>query len=651
MVAGLEAARRPDQPPTIRALASNSSSRRVIRKHCLKTGPFHSEKATPNLVPIVKMSPTREKQRRASVTQLNDPPAAPEANPRSQVVDYYKGRCVLVTGASGFLGKLIIEKLLRTCTEIKKIFVLIRPKRNKTAVERLDDLFSSIIFERLKWECDQANSGRSFQQLTSKVVVLQGSLEAPLLGLNIERLLQLADEVSVIIHSAAIVSFVGKLRLSTEVNVLGTYNVLELATKLPKLGAFIHVSTCYSNCTRKQVDELIYPVELEPERLLELTRQLDDWSLERMRAQLVGKHPNNYTYTKQLAEFLCGQFAVGAHQLPVLICRPSIIVATYEEPIKAFVDNRNAGNGILNGVSQGLLQVVQGRHETVMDLIPADFVANCAISLAWFADHYHRVRRRRDSPLAWPQSMTRIEDAQLEQKMVEYYLERRARAQALADEVKLEDKRLALVPVVHVSSGVENPVTFYGMMQLVAKHTLELPSWDLFRWPAASMTASHSLYRLATFFNQRLVGRLMDRFCAPPRAQMVAGGVRGARRPLAWSEHFEKCDKLIRVLPYFFLNSFQFEPSSRLKLIEVFMNETDRKLFNCDVRRLEWNSYARDITLGIRRHLIGESDGSIEEARDKFRATLRRNALIKFLFILLVGLLLALICLMPTKFK
>jgi thioester reductase-like protein len=56
-------------------------------------------------------------------------------------------------------------------------------------------------------------------------VPVQGWLEEPYFGPNTERLLQLADEVSVIIHSAAIT---GKLKTSAEVNVAGTLNVLQI---------------------------------------------------------------------------------------------------------------------------------------------------------------------------------------------------------------------------------------------------------------------------------------------------------------------------------------------------------------------------------------------------------------------------------------
>jgi fatty acyl-CoA reductase len=34
-----------------------------------------------------------------------------------------------VTGATGFLGKVLLEKLLEACPDVGHIFVLVRPKR------------------------------------------------------------------------------------------------------------------------------------------------------------------------------------------------------------------------------------------------------------------------------------------------------------------------------------------------------------------------------------------------------------------------------------------------------------------------------------------------------------------------------------------
>lgn len=52
-------------------------------------------------------------------------------------------RTLFVTGASGFLGKVLLEKLLRKAPDVKKIYVLMRPKNGVDSTRRLEELFSS----------------------------------------------------------------------------------------------------------------------------------------------------------------------------------------------------------------------------------------------------------------------------------------------------------------------------------------------------------------------------------------------------------------------------------------------------------------------------------------------------------------------------
>lgn len=59
----------------------------------------------------------------------------------ASVADYYNGKTVFITGATGFLGKALLEKLLRACPEIKIIYCLVRPKKGEPGYKRLEKVF------------------------------------------------------------------------------------------------------------------------------------------------------------------------------------------------------------------------------------------------------------------------------------------------------------------------------------------------------------------------------------------------------------------------------------------------------------------------------------------------------------------------------
>lgn len=53
------------------------------------------------------------------------------------ITEWYKGKSIFITGGSGYMGKVLIEKLLRSIPEINKIYVLIKPKRGQSSAERI----------------------------------------------------------------------------------------------------------------------------------------------------------------------------------------------------------------------------------------------------------------------------------------------------------------------------------------------------------------------------------------------------------------------------------------------------------------------------------------------------------------------------------
>ena len=66
------------------------------------------------------------------------------------VKQFYADKTILITGCTGFLAKIILEKIIRSCSNFKKIFVLIRSKQGFTLQDRLEkDILQSRIFQVL----------------------------------------------------------------------------------------------------------------------------------------------------------------------------------------------------------------------------------------------------------------------------------------------------------------------------------------------------------------------------------------------------------------------------------------------------------------------------------------------------------------------
>ncbi|CAH1381643.1 unnamed protein product [Tenebrio molitor] len=285
----------------------------------------------------------------------------------AQIEEFYKEQTIFLTGGTGFLGKILIEKLLRQCWDLNKIYVLVRPKKGKSSKERFKEFFEYACFDLIKCK-----------NLSEKVFLISGDCQKPFLGLGVQDAELLKKETTCVIHAAANVKFDQTLKEASH-NVRATRDVLELAKQMPNLKVFVHVSTAFSNCVHSHIEERFYTPPMKSKNLLALVDDLDDNTLQAITPKLLGEYPNTYIYTKCITEDLVKTNL----QVPKAIVRPAIVTSTIQEPVPGWVDNLYGVIGITLAAALGILRSMHAKKHNRARLVPVDYVANCILAAAW----------------------------------------------------------------------------------------------------------------------------------------------------------------------------------------------------------------------------------------------------------------------------
>ncbi|CAG9857442.1 unnamed protein product [Phyllotreta striolata] len=295
--------------------------------------------------------------------------------PLDGICDFYNGKTLFITGCTGFMGKVLLEKLLRSCPGVAKIYLLIRPKKGQEAQERLQQLVCSPLFDTIRKERPMD---------LHKLLPIEGDITQPELNIGPSDRAVLERTVNVVFHSAATVKFDEKLKLSVTINMLGTQRLVELCKRMHQLEALVHVSTAYCNCDRYEVKETIYPPPIGPAQVVSLVEALDEDLVDSLTGELIGKRPNTYTFTKALAE---SWLKDNKGDLPLVVIRPSIVLSSINEPLKGWVDNWNGPTGIIAAAGKGLFRTMLCDPNKIADLVPVDMVINLMIVSAWRIAH------------------------------------------------------------------------------------------------------------------------------------------------------------------------------------------------------------------------------------------------------------------------
>lgn len=235
---------------------------------------------------------------------------------------------ILITGATGAFGKYLFREMQATGSNIT---ALVRAENDDAARERLAPYI------------DEESSRR--------VKVFSTDLTKVDLGLSNHAYLELHSSVTAIVHAAASTRFDLSLADARRHNVATTSNILGFVHGAKRLTKFGYISTAFIAGKKRG---LVPEEELDPD------------------AGFV----NTYDRTKFEAEKLV---RTKMHDLPVVIYRPSLIVAPD-------TNNHHAAVVVLNLVKNNLLPILPGQPNDLVDLISADKAAKAIAIL--FTNHF-----------------------------------------------------------------------------------------------------------------------------------------------------------------------------------------------------------------------------------------------------------------------
>ncbi|EFN74412.1 Fatty acyl-CoA reductase 1 [Camponotus floridanus] len=284
---------------------------------------------------------------------------------------FYSGRSIFITGASGYLGKALIEKLLRSCPDTREIFLLMRPKTNMCIEERLQQILANSLFDRLRNERPHC---------FKKLIPLKGDIKIEGLGLSSVDRNTLIERVSIIFHVAANVRFDNTLKKAIFINLRATRDICVLSKSLKNLMVLVYVSSTYSQVDKFVVDEIVYPMEIDWRKTIQIAETMDDYVLEVFKSKYLGAMPNTYTFTKKLAEQVITDYS---ESLPCVICRPSIISPAINEPAKGWLENFNGPVRLMVGCGKGIVRVFYNNPFASDNYIPIDTVVKAMIVATW----------------------------------------------------------------------------------------------------------------------------------------------------------------------------------------------------------------------------------------------------------------------------
>jgi len=525
------------------------------------------------------------------------------------------GKKILITGASGFLGKTLLEKLLWEVPDVSEVRLLVRPgkensDRHESARLRIiNDIQTSPAFKRLR-----ERETDLIQFLDKKIRVLPCDFLQEDLGLSREDQNIISNDLDAVIHIAATVSWDERFDYSIRANSLGTNRLLKMVQACSPVPRFVHISSAYVHGQRtgrvletafdpeKSIaNELgsseLFQIESEIRQALDRADQVEKESkradqirkfeqeiylrsgvtvdsggngisdqVENLRRKYVRsilsdygierarRHGwiDSYTFSKAMAEML---LIKNRRAVPLAIIRPPGITSALKDPDTGWLEGYHLTEPLIEGLGRGLIKVFPGLPESVIDTVPVDCVVNLILAAA-------ATLKDASKPYIYQiatSDLNPITLGEIERTWRNYF-----------NQYPLNDSKGKPVTV-HPARLVADPVRFvkgirqrYGIPLSIAENLLHRLSW-------AKKIGSY----------RKLLGWV----------------VRSRKR-------LERVTRFSDLYSTYTINSWCFVSDNTRKLLSELSGE-DLERFNFDVKRINWTEFWSEIHIpGMRRYVL-----------------------------------------------
>ena len=323
------------------------------------------------------------------------------------------GRRLLLTGATGFVGEAVLERVLSELPDVRLV-LLVRGKAGRSARERVADLLSKPAFAALR---ERHGAEGMTRLLDERIEVLDGDLT---------RWPALPGDIDVCVHCAGEVSFDPAIDDGFATNALGVEALLQAVRASGSRPHVVHVSTAYVSAVQSgpvAEGRLEHDVDWRTEAAAasRLRSSVEDASrtpavLGPLLAQARAKHGREggrtvaddaerrrrawveeelvtaglrraqslgftdcYTLTKALGERVVEELAAD---LPVTIVRPSIIESALALPFPGWIEGYKMAEPIILAYGRGVLPEFPAVPDGVIDIVPVDLVVSATLVAA-----------------------------------------------------------------------------------------------------------------------------------------------------------------------------------------------------------------------------------------------------------------------------